>query len=232
MILKNKIISTIVLIVGVISVSLSVQAGVSLGTTRVIFPIDKEQVILPISTSLDEDAYLIQSWVENKDGGKSEQFMITPPLFMMQGKKENNLLILDKKNTQLPTDRESLFWVNVKSIPASDKKDADKNILQFSITNRIKMFYRPEGLLKSLEEAPSKLEFTLSNDKLIIKNPSSVFVTLVQLKLNNDELMNIMVAPFGETNVPIKATSKVSNEISYETINDYGSMTPRITKKI
>lgn len=122
MILKNKIISTIVLIVGVISVSLSVQDGVSLGTTRVIFPIDKEQVILPISTSLDEDAYLIQSWVENKDGGKSEQFMITPPLFMMQGKKENNLLILDKKNTQLPTDRESLFWVNVKSIPASDKK--------------------------------------------------------------------------------------------------------------
>lgn len=94
------------------------------------------------------------------------------------------------------------------------------------------MFYRPERLLKSLEEAPSKLEFTLSNDKLIIKNPSSVFVTLVQLKLNNDELMNIMVAPFGETNVPIKATSKVSNEISYETINDYGSMTPRITKKI
>ncbi|MCT6518549.1 fimbria/pilus periplasmic chaperone [Proteus vulgaris] len=214
------------------SVSLWAQAGVSLGTTRVIFPMDKEQVVLPVNTSLDEDAYLIQSWIENSNGQKSEQFVITPPLFMMQGKKENNLLILDKKNTQLPTDRESLFWVNVKSIPASDKKDADKNILQFSITNRIKMFYRPDGLLKSLEEAPSKLVFTVSNDKLIIKNPSPVFVTIVQLKLNNDDLDNIMVEPFGEANIPIKSTSKVSNEISYETINDYGSMTPRITKKI
>ncbi|ODQ03824.1 MULTISPECIES: fimbrial biogenesis chaperone [Enterobacterales] len=232
MIFKNRIIGVITLIIGMMSVSLWAQAGVSLGTTRVIFPMDKEQVVLPVNTSLDEDAYLIQSWIENSNGQKSEQFVITPPLFMMQGKKENNLLILDKKNTQLPTDRESLFWVNVKSIPASDKKDADKNILQFSITNRIKMFYRPDGLLKSLEEAPSKLVFTVSNDKLIIKNPSPVFVTIVQLKLNNDDLDNIMVEPFGEANIPIKSTSKVSNEISYETINDYGSMTPRITKKI
>lgn len=232
MIFKNRIIGVITLIIGMMSVSLWAQAGVSLGTTRVIFPMDKEQVVLPVNTSLDEDAYLIQSWIENSNGQKSEQFVITPPLFMMQGKKENNLLILDKKNTQLPTDRESLFWVNVKSIPASDKKDADKNILQFSITNRIKMFYRPDGLLTSLEEAPSKLVFTLSNDKLIIKNPSPVFVTIVQLKLNNDDLDNIMVEPFGESNIPIKSTSKVSNEISYETINDYGSMTPRITKKI
>ncbi|WP_458694258.1 fimbrial biogenesis chaperone, partial [Shigella sp. FC1967] len=76
-------------------------------------------------------------------------------------------------------------------------------------------------------EAPSKLVFTVSNDKLIIKNPSPVFVTIVQLKLNNDDLDNIMVEPFGEANIPIKSTSKVSNEISYETINDYGSMTPR-----
>ncbi|QAV23426.1 fimbrial biogenesis chaperone [Proteus hauseri] len=232
MIFKNKIIETIVLIIGMMSVSLSTQAGVSLGTTRVVFPIDKEQVILPVSTSLDEDAYLIQSWIENKDGERSDQFVITPPLFMMQGKKENNLLILNKKNVELPKDRESLFWVNVKSIPASDKKDADKNILQFSITNRIKMFYRPEGLLKALEEAPNKLEFSIANNSLTIKNPSPVFVTIVQLKINDNELNNIMVEPLGQENIPIKFSLKATNEVSYETINDYGSMTPRNTKKI
>ncbi|HGN1706465.1 TPA: molecular chaperone [Providencia rettgeri] len=232
MILKNRVIKTALIIIGMMSMPLLAHAGVSLGTTRVIFPMDEGQVILPVSTSLDVDAYLIQSWVENKDGTKSEQFMITPPLFMMQGKKDNNILILNKKNVKLPNDRESLFWVNVKSIPASDKKDADKNILQFSITNRIKMFYRPDGLLKYLEEAPNKLTFSLKNKTLIIKNPSPVFVTIVQMKLNNDELDNIMLEPFGQAEIPIKYNLKTSNDISYETINDYGAMTPRVTKKI
>lgn len=232
MLLKNRVIGIILLIIGMMGISFLSHAGVSLGTTRVIFPMNEEQVILPVSTSLEDDAYLIQSWVDNKDGTKSKQFIITPPLFMMQGKKDNNLLILNKGNVELPNDRESLFWVNVKSIPASDKKDVNKNILQFSITNRIKMFYRPDGLLKYLEEAPNKLTFSLSNKTLVINNPSPVFVTIVQMKLNNDDLDNIMIEPFGKVEVPIKFNLKATNDISYETINDYGAMTPRIKKKI
>jgi len=40
----------------------------------------------------------------------------------MQGKKENTLRIINATNHQLPGDRESLFWVNVKAIPANGKK--------------------------------------------------------------------------------------------------------------
>ncbi len=47
---------------------------------------------------------------------KRSQFVITPPLFSMQGKK-NTLRIINATNHQLPGDRESLFWVNVKAIP-------------------------------------------------------------------------------------------------------------------
>jgi fimbrial chaperone protein len=92
------------------------QAGVALGATRVIYPAGQKQVQLAV-TNNDDSTYLIQSWVENADGAKDGRFVITPPLFAMQGKKENTLRIIDATNDQLPQDRETLFWMNVKAIP-------------------------------------------------------------------------------------------------------------------
>lgn len=63
------------------------QAGVALGATRVIYPAGQKQVQLGVTNNDDSSTYLIQSWVENADGGKDGRFVITPPLFAMQGKK-------------------------------------------------------------------------------------------------------------------------------------------------
>ncbi len=73
------------------------QAGVALGATRVIYPTGQKQAQLAV-TNNDDSTYLIQSWVENADGAKDGSFVITPPLFAMQGKKENTLRILDATN--------------------------------------------------------------------------------------------------------------------------------------
>lgn len=37
----------------------------------------------------------------------------------------------------LPVDRESVFWLNVKEIP---KKSAEENVLQIAVRSRIKLF--------------------------------------------------------------------------------------------
>ena len=63
------------------------QAGVALGATRVIYPAGQKQVQLGVTNNDDSSTYLIQSWVENADGGKDGRFVITPPLFAMQGEK-------------------------------------------------------------------------------------------------------------------------------------------------
>jgi fimbrial chaperone protein len=76
-----------------------------------------KQVQLAVTNNDDNSTWLIQSWVENADGQRDGRFVITPPLFAMQGKKENTLRIIDATNNQLPQDRESLFWMNVKAIP-------------------------------------------------------------------------------------------------------------------
>ena len=69
----------------------------------------------------------------------------------------NTLRIINATNHQLPGDRESLFWVNVKAIPAMEKDQKNENTLQLAIISRIKMFYRPTHLAMAPEEAPAML---------------------------------------------------------------------------
>lgn len=72
----------------------SVQASVALGTTRVIYPSDQKQVQLTVNNNDKKSTYLIQSWVENMNGQKDGLFVITPPLFAMQGKKRIRCVLL------------------------------------------------------------------------------------------------------------------------------------------
>lgn len=78
------------------------NAAVALGATRVIYPANQKQVLLPVTNNDPASVYLIQSWIENAGDQKDTQFVITPPLFSMQGKKENTLRIINATNHQLP----------------------------------------------------------------------------------------------------------------------------------
>lgn len=69
------------------------NAAVALGATRVIYLANQKQVLLPVTNNDPASVYLIQSWIENAGDQKDTQFVITPPLFSMQGKKENTLRI-------------------------------------------------------------------------------------------------------------------------------------------
>lgn len=159
-------------------------------------------------------------------GVSFSKFVITPPLFSMQGKKENTLRIINATNHQLPGDRESLFWVNVKAIPAMEKDQKNENTLQLAIISRIKMFYRPTNLAMAPEEAPAMLRFRRSGSKLTLINPTPYFITVTNMKAGNSNLPNTMVPPKGEVSVDI--THAATGDISFQTINDYGALTPRI----
>ncbi|EFD2700713.1 transcriptional regulator YdeO [Escherichia coli] len=161
------------------------NAAVALGATRVIYPANQKQVLLPVTNNDPASVYLIQSWIENAGDQKDTQFVITPPLFSMQGKKENTLRIINATNHQLPGDRESLFWVNVKAIPAMEKDQKNENTLQLAIISRIKMFYRPTNLAMAPEEAPAMLRFRRSGSNLTLINPTPYFITVTNMKAGN-----------------------------------------------
>lgn len=202
------------------------EAGVALGTTRVIYPADQKQVQLAVTNNDEKSTYLIQSWVESGDGQKDGRFIITPPLFSMQGKKENTLRIIDATNKQLPQDRESLFWVNVKAIPSMDKSKLNDNTLQLAIISRIKLYYRPGKLGLPPDQAAEKLRFHRSGGTLKLFNPTPYYLTVTELNAGTRVLENALVPPMGETSV--KIPSDAGSNITYRTINDYGALTPQM----
>lgn len=215
-----------VLMIAAIGSFSQAEAGVALGATRVIYPAGQKQVQLAVTNNDDSSTYLIQSWVENADGIKDGRFVVTPPLFAMQGKKENTLRILDATNNQLPQDRESLFWMNVKAIPSMDKSKLSDNTLQLAIISRIKLYYRPAGLALSPDQAAEKLTFHRSAGTLTLKNPTPYYLTVTELNAGTRVLENALVPPLGETRVKLPADA--GGEITYKTINDYGALTPRM----
>lgn len=212
-----------VLMILAMSVGLA-NAGVGLGATRVIYPSDQKQVTLGVSNNDSKSTFLVQSWVENADDQRDGRFAITPPLFLMQGKKESTLRIIDASNHSLPQDRESLFWLNVKAIPSLDKGQQQDNVLQLAITSRIKMFYRPVGLKIEPDKAPALLRFKRGGNVLSISNPTPYFITLTELKAGTRVLSDTMVPAMGSVNVALPADA--GSAITYKTINDYGALTP------
>lgn len=208
------------------------SGGIALGATRVIYPYDAKQVSLAVTNSDDKTRYLVQSWIENVEGKKDPDFFITPPLFVSKPKSENTLRII-YGGSQLPKDRETLFWLNSKSIPAVDKNDIKgKNVLQIAVLARIKLFIRPDDLPMPSEEAPSLLTFNIKNGNLFINNPSPYYVTLINIKLGDDSLPSVMVAPKNSSEVILPRGSVNSGTISYQTINDYGASSQLINKNV
>lgn len=94
------------------------------------------------------------------------------------------------------------------------------------LNSRIKMFYRPTHLAMAPEEAPAMLRFRRSGSKLTLINPTPYFITVTNMKAGNSNLPNTMVPPKGEVSVDIPHA--VTGDISFQTINDYGALTPRI----
>ncbi|WP_430750857.1 fimbria/pilus periplasmic chaperone, partial [Escherichia coli] len=104
----------------IISASAHAAGGIALGATRIIYPADAKQTAVWIRNSHTNERFLVNSWIENSSGVKEKSFIITPPLFVSEPKSENTLRII-YTGPPLAADRESLFWMNVKTIPSVDK---------------------------------------------------------------------------------------------------------------
>ncbi|MGZ7458352.1 fimbrial biogenesis chaperone [Pseudomonas sp. Ma2-10] len=197
-------------------------AGVVVGGTRVVYEGAKKEASISVRNPEKTTPYLIQSWVEEASTTepKKAPFIMTPPLFRLDGGQENVLRII-RTGGQIPQDKESVFWVNIKSIPAAEKSDSNK--LQISVKTRIKLFYRPAGLGGAVTEAYKALTFTRSGSQLIVKNPSLYHVSFYSVSVGGQEIKDAgMVAPQSSLTwtVPAGATGSVH----WQAINDYGGI--------
>lgn len=202
------------------------HATVSPDRTRIIFNASAKSVTVRLTNQSKTDPYLAQSWIEDKEGKKTREFISPiPPLLRIEPDEQAQVRLMAQQNlSRLPADRESLFYYNMREIPP---KAEQKNVMQIAMQSRLKLFWRPKAIeLKEGQFVPlDKVVISRSSDGLQLKNPSPYYITVGYIGLNGKTLLpgaeSVMVEPFGQ------ATQKLKNlpsEFQIGYIGDYGGL--------
>jgi len=215
------------------------QANVLIGGTRVVFPAKDGEVTVRLTNDNDHPV-LVESWIDRGDIHSTPEsvdvpFLITPPLFRMEAKKEQSLRIV-YTHEQLPADRESLFWLNVLEVPPkpTGAQAEGQNLLQLALRSRLKLFYRPVGLQGDPAKAPAELTWKVVADgkgfALEAHNPTPYYVTITDLSLvvagKNATAELGMVAPMSDLRMPLHDVMQkpaTGSVISFTSLNDFGA---------
>lgn len=203
------------------------DASITLDRTRIIFPENDNAVNILIINEHPQTAYLVQSWIEDSQNQKLENknILLTPPLQRIEAKSKS-LIRLSKipDINDLPQDRESLFYFNLRAIPPTPKYP---NTLHLAIQSRLKLFYRPKSILKeSKTQWINEIILTKTAHGYRLTNPTPFYITIIDLGENKKEI-NLEHKVFNTFMVPPKSSHDIISSIlsvPYLTyINDYGS---------
>ncbi|KLE36925.1 fimbrial protein [Serratia sp. TEL] len=229
--MKGKAIVALVLLLGG-GISQVQAGGIVLQRTRVIYEANKKEAALPLANHANKMPYLIQSWIENEKTPTRGPFIITPPLFRLNAGDDSSLRII-KTEAALPDNKESLFYLNVRAIPAFDKsQDEDENTLTLVFKTRIKLFYRPAHLKGKSYDAYKTLEYRRNGSTLTIYNPSDYYVVFAGLIVGKTELTDKIeyIAPGEHKQLPLPSIQ--GNEVKWAAINDYGGRSKTETRAL
>ncbi|MFQ2254893.1 fimbria/pilus periplasmic chaperone [Aeromonas hydrophila] len=210
----------------------TVNAAIALDRTRVVFPGNERSVSLNVRNENAELPYLAQGWLEDEKGVKLEgqsAFTVLPPVQRVEPKGQTQVKIQAMPAaSQLPQDRESLFYFNMREIPPQSDKP---NVLQIALQTRIKMFYRPAALAEAAAQqqaAPYQEQLTLTRqgDSYKVNNPTPYFVTLIGASAKQggavvQGFQPLMVPPKGSATLGGSAAALGTTPVLLY-VNDYG----------
>ncbi|QXA60063.1 molecular chaperone [Providencia rettgeri] len=226
------------------------RSGITLHSTRVIYPQSAQGGVTLSLTNNAETAYLVQSWIrpwDNQDSAvkvaSPAPFLVTPPLQRLSGKETLALRIRLTRN-ELPTDRESLFALMVKAIPSQSVNEASIQgnavsgaRLVLAVETHLKLFYRPEGLkAEAIRDIAAQLHFQRAGAVLKVRNPTPYYVTFDALSVGDSAItppsLYAMVPPFGEQTYPLPSNSASAHRVSWQLIDEFGSATAKLTQAL
>jgi P pilus assembly chaperone PapD len=200
---------------------LTYAAGINIGATRVIFHGDAKDESISIGNN-DNVPYLIQSWAQSmsETGTVGDApFMVTPPLFRLDGGKRNVMRII-RTGGNLPEDRESLYWLDIKSIPGTNPDDKS-NKLKLAIKTELKLIYRPASLKQNAEKLTDQLKWSISGNRLTVNNPTPYYMNFSDIYVGSYKLKAPRYAPpFGTAKYTLP--SNINGPVTWLIINDFG----------
>lgn len=206
--------------------SFAVNAAVSPDRTRIILNQSDKSVSVRLTNQSTTTPFLAQSWIEDKDNKKSRNYITAvPPMVRLEaGEQVQVRLIPQPTLTQLPADRESLFYFNVREIPPRAEQ---KNVMQIAMQSRIKIFWRPKAVeVKNGQvNLTGKFDISRTASGLSLKNNSPYFITVGYIGTNGKTLLpktsSMMAEPFGQASQEIKDLP-ANFQVGF--IGDYGGL--------
>lgn len=201
------------------------QAGVTLDRTRVIITEKDTSSSANLTNTSPDVPFLAQSWIEDANGQKiTSPLVVLPPLQRINGGQKGIARITKTDGiSALPTDRESLFYLNVREIPPKSDKP---NVLQLAMQTRIKLFYRPTAVIPQSRSAiwQDQVVFEKRGSTMTAQNPTPYYVTILALskagKQKITDFPGLMIPP--KSSLDFKVSDSSVSEFKMMYINDYG----------
>lgn len=219
--------------------SAQVNASVTMTGTRIIYNEGAKSVDVHLKNK-DKFPYVVQTWFDDgnindgPDKASSIPFVSTPAVIRIQPQAGQVIKINFTGKTSLPQDRESVFYFNFLQIPPSKTGEgtADTNKMLVMLRNRVKLFYRPAGLVINPRRILSELKVDAAGSgkqpAVVITNSQPFFVSLSNVQLANSagkwSAKTDMIPPFSSRTFLFPGARIIANStVTVVMINDQGA---------
>ncbi|ESN17290.1 fimbrial assembly protein [Enterobacter sp. MGH 24] len=226
--MKSPVLKSLCLMI--VSAAFTTHAAVNLDRTRIVFPQSDKASSLKVDNQSKALPYLALSWIEDENGRKEDShFMALPPIQRIEAGSASQIRIVKQAATsQLPPDRESLFYFNLREVPPKSTSASDEHsVMQVAMQSRIKLFWRPKAITKKPgERAEMRMEISATAKGLTVHNPTPYYITLAWLSKNAKTMLpgfdSLMIAPFSTASTSTGDYHGSYYSIGY--IDDYGAL--------
>ena len=140
-----------------------------------------------------------------------------------------------------PTDRESLYWLNVLEVPPVSAGAEQNNQIELAFRTRLRVFLRPKALPYPVSSAPAKLQWKLVAQEqgyaLQATNPTPYHISLTAVdllsegkrfsKAPNKEPNDGLLMPAGDVKLfalpQLRDRPSGIPKVEFTTVSDYGA---------
>lgn len=231
---SNPVIGTLAVLF--LLVAEPVMASVVMLNTRVIYPADAPSQTVQL-TNNDNIPYVVQMWSDVNNPASTPDtadgpFVVVPALFRVEPKTGQSVRLMFT-GKDLPQDRESVFYLNNVQIPPKNIAGTSQNQMTVVLRNRVKIFYRPKGIVGAPEKIADQIRFSLKQQGgqwvLTAHNDSGYYASFIKAAV----MVGGKEVPFKADMVPPKSQASWTLEkgalspagaskVSFTLINDYG----------
>lgn len=213
-------------VVSLLSLVMSSQAMAAfvLNGTRFIYEEGKKNTSFEVTNQATE-TFGGQVWVDNTLQGNGVYMVPAPPFFKV-APKEKQIIRVMKTDSSLPSDRESLFWLNVQEIPPKPKA-TEGSQLAVAVNTRVKLIYRPKALVEGRKDAEKKMQVVLSGGESVLKNPTPYYFAVTGMKVNGQvvklsDAVQAKISQLGPESEVSLGKALPSGPVTVTAVNDWG----------